>query len=84
MDHEDVKIAVPNGLDIKAIGHLTSILSVFFLGAVAWSKTDPPDWYYPALVFGMATSIIGMGFRYLAHLREKREIHKAKSEAERR
>jgi len=25
----------------------------------------------------MATSIIGMGFRYLAHLREKRQIREA-------
>jgi hypothetical protein len=84
MSHENVTIAVPRGLDIKAIGYLTSILSVFFLGAVAWAKENPPSWYYPALVFGMATSIIGMGFRYLAHLREKREIRKAEAEAERR
>jgi hypothetical protein len=32
----------------------------------------------------MATSMIGRGFRYAAHLRQKREIEKAKTEAERR
>lgn len=84
MRDEQVNIPVPTGLDFKATGYLTSILSVFFLGAVAWAKTNPPNWYYPALVLGMATSIIGMGLRYLAHLRQKREILKAKAEAERR
>ena len=38
----------------------------------------------PLLIIGMATSIIGMGFRYLAHLRQKHEIRKAKDEAKRR
>jgi hypothetical protein len=31
----------------------------------------------------MATSIIGMGFRYLAHLREKRQIREAQAQAKR-
>jgi hypothetical protein len=84
MRNEHVNVPVPHGLDIKAIGYLTSILSVLFLGAVAAVKTNAPDWYYPALVIGMATSIVGMGLRYLAHLRQKREIHKAQAEAERR
>lgn len=84
MRHDRVNVPVPHGLDFKAIGYLTSILSVLFLGAVASAKANPPDWYYPALVIGMATSMIGMGLRYLAHLRQKREIHKAQVEAERR
>jgi hypothetical protein len=84
MGHETVKVARPAGLDFKAIGYLTSIVSVLFLGAVAWAKENPPGWYYPVLIMGMAASIIGMAFRYVAHLREKREIHKAKAEAERR
>ncbi|HLO19889.1 MAG TPA: hypothetical protein VK192_05290 [Sphingomicrobium sp.] len=82
MRHESVTIPEPAGLDFKAIGYLTSIVSVLFLGAVAWTKENPPSWYYPLLVIGMAMSIVGMGFRYLAHLRQKREIHKAKAEAE--
>jgi hypothetical protein len=84
MNRKTVTIAVPSGLDFKALGYLVSIVSVLFLGAVAWTKENPPGWYYPALVIGMATSIVGMGFRYAAHLREKREIEKARAEAERR
>jgi hypothetical protein len=84
MRRETVTIAAPTGLDFKAIGYLTSIVSVLFLGAVAWTKDNPPGWYYPVLIVGMATSIIGMGFRYLAHLRQKREIRKAQAEANRR
>jgi hypothetical protein len=84
MPNERVTVPVPAGLDFKAIGYLTSIASVLFLGAVAASKSNPPAWYYPALIIGMATSMIGMGLRYLAHLRETREIKKAQAEAERR
>ena len=83
MRHESVTIPVPTGLDWKALGYLISIASVFFLGAVAWLKENPPGWYYPVLVIGMATSIIGMACRYVAHLREKREIRRAQAEAER-
>jgi hypothetical protein len=36
------------------------------------------------LVIGMATSIMGMGCRYMAHLHQKREIKQAKQEAESR
>jgi uncharacterized membrane protein YqhA len=81
MGHETVTVARPTGLDFKAIGYLVSIVSVLFLGAVAWAKENPPGWYYPALIVGMAASIAGMAFRYLAHLRQKREIEKAKGEA---
>ena len=84
MHHESVKVPAASGLDFKAIGYLTSILSVLFLGAVAWTKDNPPTWYYPILIVGMAASMIGMGFRYLAHLKEKHEIHETKEEAERR
>ena len=84
MRHDTVKVARPGGLDFKAIGYLTSIVSVLFLGAVAWAKENPPDWYYPALVIGMVASILGMGFRYAAHLKQKHEIERAEAEAERR
>jgi hypothetical protein len=82
MRHESVTVEAPAGLDFKAAGYVVSIVSVLFLGAVAWTKENPPCWYYPVLIIGMATSIIGMGFRYLAHLRQKRELHEAKAEAE--
>lgn len=83
MKHETVTVAAPPGLDWKALGYLISIASVLFLGAVAWTKENPPSWYYPVLVIGMATSIIGMGCRYMAHLHQKAEIRKAKDEAAR-
>ena len=79
-----VTVAAPTGLDWKATGYLISIVSVLFLGAVAWTKENPPGWYYPVLVIGMATSIAGMGCRYMAHLHQKREIGKARAEAQRR
>ena len=81
MRHETVTIPAPTGLDWKALGYLISIGSVFFLGAVAWTKENPPGWYYPVLVIGMATSIVGMGCRYVAHLHQKRQIRDAKAEA---
>ena len=71
-------------MDWKAIGYITSIVSVFFLGAVAWPKPDASWWHLPALIVGMATSVFGMGFRYKAHLDQKREIRKAEAKAERR
>ena len=67
--------------DWKAIGYLVSIVSVFFLGAVAWPKPEDPKWHLPVLIAGMATSILGMGFRYLAHRKQQAEIKKAEAEA---
>jgi hypothetical protein len=81
MRHQTITIAAPSGLDWKALGYLISIVSVFFLGAVAWTKENPPGWYYPVLVIGMATSIVGMACRYVAHLHQKRQIRDAKAEA---
>ena len=62
------------GFDWKAVGYLTSMVSVGLLGAVAWPKPDDPGWILPALIAGMATSILGMGFRYLAHIQQKKEM----------
>lgn len=69
------------GFDWKAIGYLTSIVSVAFLGAASSYKPDAPWWYYPALAVGMATSILGMAFRYMAHLRQKRKMKRVRAEA---
>jgi hypothetical protein len=84
MRHTTVTIPAGQGIDWKGLGYLVSIVSVFFLGAIAWPKPDDPWWHLPALIVGMATSIIGMGFRYKAHLDEVREIRKAKAEAKKR
>ena len=71
------------GIDWKALGYLVSIVSVFFLGVIAWPASHEPQWHIAALLIGMATSIIGMGCRYKAHLDQQREIRKAKAEARR-
>ena len=59
MRQDTVTILLPTGIDFKAISYLISIASVLFLGAVAWAKENPPGWYYPVLIAGMATSIMG-------------------------
>jgi hypothetical protein len=84
MPRELREIPAGDGVDWKGLGYLISIASVFILGAVAWPNSDEPWWHLPALVLGMATSIIGMAFRYRAHLDEQREIEKTKAEARRR
>jgi hypothetical protein len=71
------------GIDWKGLGYLTSIVSVFFLGAIAWPKPGDPGWHLPALFIGMVTSIVGMAFRYKSHLNQQREIRNAKAEARR-
>ena len=63
-------------MDWKGLGYLVSILSVFLLGAIAWPTASEPRWHMPVLVAGMATSICGMGFRYLAHLQQTRELRR--------
>ncbi len=83
MADDSVSIFAVRGLDWKGLGYLVSIVSVFFLGAIAWPKPDAPWWHLPALILGMATSVIGMGFRYRAHLAQQREIRKAEAEARR-
>ncbi|NUS99649.1 MAG: hypothetical protein HOP96_01580 [Sphingomonas sp.] len=69
------------GPDWKGLGYLVSIVSVLLLGAIAWPKPEDPGWHQPVLIAGMATSIIGMGFRYLAHRKQQAELKKAEAEA---
>ena len=72
------------GIDWKGLGYLVSIVSVLLLGAMAWPTAQEPRWHVFVLIAGMATSICGMGFRYLAHLQQQKELRKAKAEARRR
>ena len=81
MRHESVTAAPQSGTDWNGLGYLVSIIGVLFLGAVAWPKAEDPDWVLPVLIAGMAASILGMAFRYTAHLQQQREIRKAKAEA---
>jgi hypothetical protein len=82
MRHETVTIPAP-GVDWKGVGYIVSIVSVLFLGAVAWPSPGEPAWHLPVLIVGMATSMAGMGFRYLAHLRQQQELRRVKAEARR-
>ena len=81
MRHETVTVNRP-GLDWKGLGYIVSIVSVFLLGAVAWPTESEPRWYAPALIVGMATSILGMGFRYKAHLDERRELKETEAKVD--
>jgi hypothetical protein len=74
MDERDVRNYA--ALDWKAAGYLTSMVSVLLLGAIAWPKRDDAPWILPVLIAGMVTSILGMGFRYMAHIKEKKELSK--------
>ena len=83
MRHKTVTIPAP-GIDWKGLGYTVSIVSVFFLGAVAWPSAHDPAWQLPILLGGMATSILGMGFRYKAHLDQQRELRRTKEKVARR
>jgi hypothetical protein len=82
MDEPSVSIFAVRGIDWKGIGYLVSIVSVFFLGSIAWPKPADPWWHKPALILGVATSILGMGFRYKAHLAQQRELRKTEAKAD--
>jgi hypothetical protein len=76
-------MAVPHGIDWKAIGYLSSMVGALLLGAIAWPKPGDPSWHLPALIAGVATTIGGFAIRYIAHLKQQREIEETKREAER-
>ena len=64
-------------IDVKSFGYLISTISVFFLGIVAWPKPGDPRWHAWAVAIGMATSIAGMGARYLSHRKDRKDIERA-------
>ena len=82
MRHETVTAHRP-GPDWKGLGYLVSIVSVFLLGAIAWPKPGDPSWHEPVLVAGMVTSILGMAFRYKAHLDQQKELKRTEAKVQR-
>ena len=84
MRHDIVTIAEQSRVDWKGIGYAFSVVGILFLGAEAKPKPIDPWWYWPALILGVVTSIIGFGIRYIAHRKQRREMQRVKSEAERR
>jgi hypothetical protein len=83
MRHKSATISTRKGVDWKGLGYVVSIVSVFFLGAIAWPKPEDPEWHLPALIAGMVLSIVGMGLRYLAHLKQQKEMAKVEAEVRR-
>jgi hypothetical protein len=63
---------------LKGLGYLISTVSVFLLGAAGWPKPGDPPAKTWLVIGGMATSVLGMFFRYLSHRKEKGEIEEAK------
>ena len=84
MKHETVTIPVGRGIDWKGIGYLFSIAGASLSAPPVVSRLTAPVWYFPALGIGVLTTIIGFAVRYIAHLKQKREIEETKREAERR
>ena len=64
-------------MDLKGLGYLISTVSVVFLGIVAWPSPEEPGWKSWAVAIGMATSIMGMGVRFLSHRKDRKDIRKA-------
>ena len=64
-------------MDLQGLGYLVSSVSVGFLGAVAWPGPDEPQWKAWAVAIGMATSVLGMGVRFMSHLRDRANIRRA-------
>jgi hypothetical protein len=66
------------GATIKAVGYAVSTLSVILLGIVSWRSADSDPLLSLCLAAGMATSITGMGLRWLSY-RVDKEKHPADS-----
>jgi hypothetical protein len=64
-------------VDLKGFGYLISSVSVGFLGAVAWPEPDDPNWQTWAVAIGMATSVLGMGVRFISHRQDRKDIRRA-------
>ncbi|MBZ6075895.1 hypothetical protein [Microvirga puerhi] len=58
---------------IKSIGYLISCLSVALLGIVSWKSASEQLVLMLCLIFGMLTSVIGMGMRWLSYQLEHKQ-----------
>jgi hypothetical protein len=58
---------------LKPLGYAISSLSVVLLGIVAWDGASQKPLLVACLAAGMATSIVGMGFRLASFLRQQAE-----------
>lgn len=69
-------------VDWKGIGYLFSIAGVLLLGARSMPKPQDPSWYWPALIAGVVTSLVGFALRYFAHLKQRRELRRTETKAD--
>lgn len=82
MPRDPLTKAERSKVDWKGIGYLFSIAGVLLLGARSMPKPDDPSWFLWALIGGVVTSIVGFGLRYLAHLKQRREIRRTEAKAD--
>ena len=64
-------------MDLKGLGYLISIVSVFFLGIVAWPAANVPARKGWAVTVGMSTSVLEMAVRYMSHRADRKDIQRA-------
>ena len=69
-------------VNLKGYGYLVSILSVFLLAVPALNSAKESPIMAACLILGMATSICGMGIRWLADLKQKAKLREVRREAE--
>jgi hypothetical protein len=66
---------------LKGYGYLVSIVSVFLLAVPALKSAQESSLMAICLILGMIASIIGMGIRWLADLKQKSKIREVRREA---
>lgn len=84
MGRENITPPELQGIDWRGVGYVFSVVGIILLGAEAKPKPGDPWWYWPTLIGGVVTSITGFGLRYMAHLKQRRELAQTRREAERR
>jgi hypothetical protein len=65
---------------LKLTGYLVSSVSVILLGIVSWKGASEQPILMFCLILGMATSILGMLFRWLSYQREHKPFKRAAEE----
>jgi len=69
-------------VDLQGLGYSISIVSVLFLGVVAWPGPADPDWHAWAVGLGVVTSVLGMLVRFISHRRDRHDLHRVERKAE--
>jgi hypothetical protein len=66
---------------LKGYGYLVSIASVFLLAVPSLKGAKDSPLMAICLALGMIASIVGMGFRWLADVKQKARIREVRQEA---